>query len=88
MKNIIFVSPGGLRLIVRVPSSTTLSELFIVYCERVGIGEAVVRNGSIYFFFDAMQLNSNDQRKVSDAFKGDYCTILVIDKDNVIGALN
>ena len=85
MKNIIFLAGTGFRVVINVPSSKTLSELFQLYAEKIGIGTNALGK-DIIFLFDAGIMKPDDERKISEYFPGRNPTITVIDRGNVLGA--
>ena len=85
VKNIIFVASTGYKVVINIPISKTISELFLLYAQKTGIGPNAL-GGDIIFLFDAGIIPVDEQKTVGQYFPGKNPTITVIDKGNVLGA--
>ena len=83
--NIIFENLG-LKVNISTPLKTPLKSLIRKYLSLLGLNENVLK-GQIIFIYNAMKLNVNDQRPISDVFGGQV-TIIVIETQWAIGAKN
>ena len=78
---------SGLNVMLAVPDYMTLKELFKLYVKKIGISEKYLGK-EIIFIFNALTINPNDERKISEVFPKFFTqmNITVVDKNNVIGA--
>ena len=74
-------------MILVVPDYISIKELFKLYVKKLGISESLLGK-DIIFLFNALTLEVNDERLISEVFHRGIIavTITVIDSKNVIGA--
>ena len=82
-KNITFIEPNGSKLIITIGISNKVSEAIKLFLKRVGLSENIK---SLFFLFNGLMININDQRTIEEAFPEMDITLLVVDTGNIIGA--
>ncbi len=87
LNSFVFHASSGLRVIITVPKYYTIKQLLRFYAKKIGVGEGVLGK-DIYFFFNAILMDINEERTIYDYFdkNKNNITITVIDRNNVIGA--
>ena len=78
---------SGLNVVLNVPNSISMKELFQLYVRRIGISPNLLGK-EIIFIFNALTINVNEEKSIAEYFAGtsNAMTITVVDRDNVIGA--
>ena len=85
LRSINFHVSSGLKVMISISVNRTVEELFNFFARKIGVSESLLGT-EIYFVFNALTLEVNDKRLVSQVFFKDLCTITVLDRKNVIGA--
>ena len=76
---------SGLKVMITISINKTIEELFKFFAKKIGVSESLLGK-EIYFIFNAITLESNDTRLISQVFFKDLCVVTVVDRKNVIGA--
>ena len=76
---------SGLKVVIPAPKNMPISQLLKNYVHKIGIPDYMI-NTKIAFIFNAVKLDPNSQRPISDYFKSFNCNIVVLDQANIIGA--
>ena len=78
LRMVCFNCTSGLKVFIQIPLNKTLKDLFILFAKKVGISEALLGK-EIRFVFNALTLNVNDTRLISEVLDNDGCKIIVVD---------
>ena len=65
--NCTFLTPEGTRINIPAPENIKVKELFLKFINRVGLDEKVLEN-KIFFIFNGLKINSNDDRIIKNVF--------------------
>jgi hypothetical protein len=85
LKNIVFLSSSGFRVLIRVPYYETLENLLRLFAKKLGITESALGK-DIFFIFDASYIQINDKRAIYELCQSDNPIITVIDSGTLLGA--
>ena len=91
--NIMFETGTGLKFNFATPLNVSVSQLLFKFIRKVGVSEKLLGT-KIFFIINGQTIPINEQRSVEDYFKEsnfnmiNQLKIVVIDGNNVIGALN
>ena len=85
MRNIIFTSSSGLKILIVVPYFETICRLLRLFVKRLGIGENSLEK-DIFFILNGAYLKANDQRAIYEICRYNIPSITVIKAANILGA--
>jgi len=91
--NIVFETGAGLKFNFATPLNVSISQLLNKFIRKVGVSDSLLGQ-KIFFIYNGKTISINEQRTVDAYFKeegygsANQIKIVVIDGNNVIGALN
>ena len=85
--NLNFQTTGGIKQKVIAPASMQMKDLFKKYILKIGLEENILGK-DIFFISNAIRLDVNETKTISEMKLYDNSLILVMDTQNLIGALD
>ena len=81
-----FVTPIGKRIILFFNYGTTIKQILLKYVKIIGLNVNVIGN-SVYFIYNGQKIRTNDtdKIKIEDYFENYRATIIVLDREKLIG---
>ena len=83
--NIAFTTQKGKKMNIICSYNTKIKELFTEYMQKIGLGPGVIGN-DFYFLYNGSKFDQNDNRTVGELGLNSFCTFIVIDTKDIIGA--
>ena len=85
LRNVIFSSSSGFKVLIVVPYFETICHLLHLFVKKIGIGENSLEK-DIFFIFNGTYLKANDQRAIYEICRYNIPSIIVIEAANILGA--
>ena len=85
LRNVIFSSSSGFKVLIVVPYFETICHLLRLFVKKIGIGENSLEK-DIFFIFNGAYLKANDQRAIYEICRYNIPSITVIEAANILGA--
>ena len=84
--NISFTTQKGNKIIIVIPRELPVKDLLVKYVLRMGLGPGVLKN-KLFFVYNGLRVNNYEEKAVGDFFGFSGTNIIVMDTENIIGAL-
>ena len=84
-RNLVFTTQKGQKMTITTPSSMKVKDLLVQYVLKNGLGPRVI-NGNIFFIYNGLRIDQNEDKSVGEFFIGDFVNIIVMDTKNILGA--
>ena len=84
--NVIFITQKGEKIAIDIPHNMKIKDLLIKYVIKMGLGPDILKNDSIYFMYNGLRIDRNENKTVDHFFLLGSPSLLVIDTNNIIGA--